>query len=312
MIAVGVVVATLVGQAVDARLPTPVVAGQQVQSHDRTVDRPPSVDQHEEVSSDGLFLHFLDVGQADATLIVHPEAAILIDAGHWRRTDLVDDLRRHGVDRLDLIIITHPHADHLGQFDQVMAAMDVAEVWWSGSVTTTATFARAVEALESSDAHYHEPRAGEHAVIGPVRIDVVNPPAGTDLADLHDAGLAVVVTYGNFSAVFTGDAEAPTEQRMAAGPLRQQLRAQVLQLGHHGSSTSTTPEFLAAVAPAVAIWSAAIDNDYGHPHQEVIARLEAAGIAVFGTADHGHLSVWTDGDRWTLRNASAELLGSHE
>jgi competence protein ComEC len=251
-----------------------------------------------------LEIHYLDVGQGDATLLLHDEVTVLIDTGRWQSSELVPLLRTRGVRTLDLVVITHPHADHLGQFDQVMDAFPVDEVWWSGSVTTSQTFERAVSALERSAAAYEEPRAGDRTGIGPLSLEVVNPPVGVELSDLHDAGLGLRVTFGEVRLLFTGDSEAATERRMAeASPER--IDADILQLGHHGSITSTTPAFLAAVDPAVAIYSAGVDNAYGHPAAEVIDRIRAADIDLYGTDEHGTVVVTTDGTSWSIGTESS-------
>jgi len=247
-----------------------------------------------------LEIHFLDVGQGDATLLVHPEVTVLIDTGRFDRRDVVGHLRERGVERIDLLVITHPHADHIGQFDLVMRSFTVEEVWWSGSTATSATFGRALAALEASDARYEEPRAGATTRIGPLTIDVLAPGRGDPLADLNNASIALRITFGSFSLVTTGDAEAPSEARMLSR-VKDRLPAQVLRLGHHGSSTSTTAAFLAAVGPEVAVYSAGLDNQYGHPHQEIVARLAAAGVALYGTAEHGTVTIVTDGTTYEIR-----------
>jgi competence protein ComEC len=246
-----------------------------------------------------LEVHFLDVGQADATLLRHDEVTVLIDTGHWQRSDVIDHLDDLGVEQLDLVVVTHPHADHVGQFDQVLETYDVDEVWWSGSETTTQTFERALDALEASDAAYEEPRAGDTTTLGPLEVEVVNPPEDVDLGDLHDANLAMRITFGELRLLFTGDAEAATEERMVeqAGGT---LAADVLQLGHHGSDTSTTPDLLDAVDPEVAVYSAGTDNTYGHPHAEVLDRLDAAGVTVHGTPEDGTVVVTSDGSSWSV------------
>ena len=254
-----------------------------------------------------LEVYFFDVGQADATLLLHDEVAILVDAGHWQRSDVVPHLEAVGVEALDLLVITHPHADHIGQFDQVMDAVDVAEVWWSGATTTTQTFERALDALERSDATYDEPRAGDATTVGPLAIDVVNPPEGVGLSDLHDSSLALRVTYGEVRLLFTGDAETATEARMVS-QAPDLLEADILQLGHHGSSTSTTAGLLAAVDPAVAVYSAGAGNQYGHPHNEVIARVQDAGIDLYGTDVYGTVLVTTDGESWTVTPDSTDAV----
>ena len=244
-------------------------------------------------------MHFLDVGQADATLVLHREARILIDTGDHRRDDVSAALRALDVDRLDLVIVSHPHADHLGQFDRVLGSVDVDEVWWSGSATTTRTFERALAALEASTADYQEPRTGDRAMVGPVLLEVLHPADGAPLGDLHDAMLVVRLTYGDVRFLFTGDAETPVEARMLRGPAG--VRADVLKVGHHGSRTSTSSAFLDAVAPSVAVYSAGAGNRYGHPHDEVVERIEGAGIALFGTDRVGTVVVSTDGRSLTVR-----------
>lgn len=246
-----------------------------------------------------LQVHFLDVGQGDATLLVHADATVLIDQGDWQRTDVIEHLDRYGVTSIDLMITTHPHADHIGQLDRIMDRFDVEEVWWSGAVHTTQTFERAVDALEASDAAYEEPRAGDTATIGPLTIDVVNPPGDASFDDLHDSGLAVRISFGKVSLLFTGDAEVATEALMVQRNAVL-LSADILQLGHHGSSTSTTQVFLDAVAPQMAIYSAGSGNTYGHPHTEVLDRLDAAAIPVYGTDVHGTITVTTDGTAFDL------------
>ncbi|MEY3019796.1 MAG: hypothetical protein RLZZ272_780 [Actinomycetota bacterium] len=261
---------------------------------DRTEPGPPAA------PPDGdLEVHFLDVGQGDAALVLHADARLLIDTGDYRGSEVVAALRGLGIDRLDLVIVSHPHADHIGQFDRVLSEIEVDEVWWSGSVTTTRTFERAVAALEASTAGYEEPRAGDRARFGPVDVEVLHPRRGASFGDLHDAMLVVRVTYGEVRFLFTGDAEGPVEARMLDAPTG--VGADVLKVGHHGSRTSTTPAFLAAVAPSVAVYSAGAGNRYGHPHDEVVTRIEAAGIELFGTDRVGTVVVSTDGRAITVR-----------
>ena len=247
-----------------------------------------------------LTIRVLDVGQGDAMLLTHPDVTLLIDTGRHDRSDVVPLLRRHGVERIDLVVITHPHADHIGQFDRVMQAFLVDEVWWSGSTSTSRTFERAVAALEASEARYEEPRAGVVTMIGPLGIEILHPAAGDSLRDLNDASIAMRITYGDFRIVTTGDAGRSAEARMVARS-RALLDADVLRLGHHGSSTSTTPDLLAAVAPSVAIYSASVDNRYGHPHAEVVERVRAAGVTLYGTATNGTVTIVTDGTTFEVR-----------
>ena len=246
-----------------------------------------------------LEIHFLDVGQADATLLRHEEAVMLIDTGDWRRTDTLAYLEQLGIDRIDVVAITHPHADHIGQFDHIMAAVDVDEVWWPGTTTTTQTFERALSALEASPASYAEPRAGDRTTLGPLTIDIIGPEPGTRLSDIHDDSLSMRVSFGDVSALFTGDAERSAEATMVAR-YPEMLKADIYQAGHHGSDTSTTASMLAAVDPAVTVISSGVGNSYGHPHASVLARLAEHGGEVYATAANGTVVVTTDGADFTV------------
>lgn len=243
-----------------------------------------------------LTVHVIDVGQGDAILFQGPDFAILVDSGRHDRDDVVPYLRSVGVERLDLLVGTHPHADHIGQFPQVLQAMPVTEVWLSGDAHATRTYERALDAILASDAGYHEPRAGEVFRFGSLLIEVLHPERLT--GELHDGSISLRLVYGEVAFLLTGDAETNAEMEMLARG--HDLRAQVLKLGHHGSRTSTSAPFLAAVAPKVAIYSAGLDNAYGHPHVEVLERLEAAGIPVYGTDQHGTIRVITDGSRYEI------------
>jgi competence protein ComEC len=237
-----------------------------------------------------LTVRFLDVGQGDATLLTTGDTTILVDVGRHDRSDVVDALRHHGVDDIDLVAVTHPHADHIGQLDQVIAAVGVGEVWMSGTTATTATYARAMDAVERGGVGYEEPRTGDMATFGSLGVEVLHPSGST--GDAHDDMLALRITHGSNSFLFTGDAEGPVESALTSTG---NVGATVYQVGHHGSATSTTAAFLADVNPQVAIYSAGAGNSYGHPHPDVLGRLRAAGVEVYGTDTHGTVTVTSDG-----------------
>lgn len=243
-----------------------------------------------------LNVYYFDVDQGDATLLLGPDFTILIDAGRHDRSEVVDLLRRAGVQAIDLFVLTHPHSDHIGQCDKVMDAFPVREVWMSGDIHTSRTFERCIDAILASDAYYYEPRAGEAFTIGSAHIEVVHPARVT--GDFNNGSVALRIRYGDIVFLFTGDAEADAEREMMARS--HDLQATILHLGHHGSRTSSTLAFLRAVNPEVAIYSAGPDNSYGHPHQEVVERVLSLGIALYGTDTHGTVTVWTDGRAYRL------------
>jgi competence protein ComEC len=243
-----------------------------------------------------LSVYFFDVGQGNATLLAGPDFTILVDAGRHDRSDVVPHLASVGVRKIDLLIGSHPHADHIGQFAPVLQRYPVTEVWMSGHQTNTRTFERAIDAVIAAGAGYHEPRSGEAFMVGSARVEVLNP---IDLnGDFHHGCVAIRVVYGQVAFMITGDMEVPMEQRILRSGMP--VRSQILQLGHHGSTTSTSVEFLRAVQPEVAIYSAGVGNTYGHPHQPVLDRVTQHGVRLFGTDRQGTIVVTTDGQRYDV------------
>ncbi len=244
-----------------------------------------------------LSVHVIDVDQGDATLLLHDEYAILVDAGpeNGRARAYLAEL---GVTHIDVAIATHAHADHIGGFEEIFTHKSVGELWYNGQPHTTATFDRFLDAIESSDTGYEEPLRGDRAELGALRLEVLHPdrPAADYDGPLHDLNMVVRLTYGDTAVLLPGDAEAAVERELVEA--FDELAAQLLRVGHHGSRTSTTTAFLEAVSPEIAIYSAGSDNPYGHPHDEVIARLERFGTDVYGTDIHGTIVAVSDGSRW--------------
>ncbi|MCH8549494.1 MAG: MBL fold metallo-hydrolase [Balneolaceae bacterium] len=256
-----------------------------------------------------LKLHFIDVGQGDATLIEGDGFNILVDAGRHDRNDVVPYLELAGIESIDLLVGTHPHADHIGQFPQVLEFASVDEVWMSGDLHTTITFENALDAIEASGASYREPRAGESKEFGDLKIDVLHPYELT--GDLNDGSVVLRLDYHDLSFLLTGDAERAAELEMTERS--GELRSEILKLGHHGSSSSTTQIFLDKVTPEIAVYSAAKDNSYGHPHSEVTDRLDEKGVRFYGTDQSGTILIETDGDEYRVStSANGEPLDEPE
>lgn len=245
-----------------------------------------------------LRVHFLDVEQAESILLQKDDLTLLIDAGDWRREDVVPLLQELNVKKIDLLILTHPHADHIGQAAQVLETFPVDQVWMSGSQHNTSLFEKLLDAIFASDAYYYEPRRGDSIQFGDLLLEVLNPAEVANdpdkTPDFHDEGLVIRVLYRQVAFLFTGDMETKTEKKLLtmAGLT---LQAQILNLGHHGSRTSSSFPFLEAVSPEAAVYSAARYNLYGHPHEEVINRLTILQVPVYGTGQHGTVTVVTDG-----------------
>jgi competence protein ComEC len=252
-----------------------------------------------------LQVFFFDVGQGDATLLAGPDFTVLVDAGRHDRNDVVAHLQAAGIEKIDLLIGTHPHADHIGQFPAVLRAFPVREVWMSGDQHTSRTFERAVDAILESGAGYHEPRAGEVLQLGSARIEVLNPSRLN--GDFHAGCIALRVVYGDIAFMLMGDTEVPQEHQIIQSGFH--VESQVLKLGHHGSSTSTSDAYVTAVRPSVAIYSAGAGNTYGHPHDLVLQRMQRFGIPVYGTDQHGTILISTDGKRFETQ--TSRRSGAH-
>lgn len=245
-------------------------------------------------------VHYIDVGQADATLIEYNQGdeafAVLIDTGDWSSTEVVSYLQAHNITDIDIVAITHPHADHIGQLDKIIRTFDVSEVWMNGETTNSQVFTSALAAIEDNNVDYYEPEVGDVFDIGPLEVAVLHPKSLS--GDTNNNSIAIRLQYGEISFLFTGDSEEEAESEMLSSGAN--LKADILQVGHHGSKTSTTDSFLKAVQPDIAIYSASVDNQYGHPHIETINRLEKSGVLVYGTDIHGTVIVETDGKTFSV------------
>jgi competence protein ComEC len=243
----------------------------------------------------GLKVHYIDVGQGDSTLLQFSDDGedftILIDAGNWNRNEVVNYLTSQHVKKIDIAIGTHPDADHIGQLDKVLNTFDVGEVWLSGNTSTSQTYQKLLSAIDANGVDYSEPRMGDKFDIGPLKIEVLFPKTITE--NDNEESISLKITYGEVRFIFTGDANTDAELKMVQSGI--DLQADILKLGHHGSSTSTHPNFLRAVHPSVAIYSAGLNNSYGHPTDEVVNLVQKAGIQLYGTDVHGTVIVSTDG-----------------
>lgn len=261
--------------------------------------------------SDSLTVHYLDVGQGSATLFHliddENEYVILYDVGDWQRNDIVSYLEQQNIKAIDLIIISHPHADHIGQLNKVLQRYEVDEIWMSGNTTASDIFQAAMEAILESDVDYVEPRAGEQYDIGPIELFILHPDTLT--GNLNEDSLSIHFTYGNISFLFTGDASKHEELQMLERTDR--IEAQILQLGHHGSNTSSDPKFIRAVNPEIAIYSAGEDNSYDHPHDEVIELLNQENIKVYGTDVDGTIIIETDGEQYDVTTTEKAMSNHH-
>ncbi|MBO1911008.1 MBL fold metallo-hydrolase, partial [Microvirga sp. 3-52] len=238
---------------------------------------------------------------ADATLLEFSDGTdsytMLIDTGNWNATDVVSYLHDEKIKSIDIIAITHPHADHIGQLDKIIDAFNVHEVWMNGQSAESDVFLRALDAIEVNGVDYYEPEVGEVFDVGPLEITILHPSSLT--GSTNNNSLSMRMTYGDVAFLFTGDAEVQAERDMLTSGAN--LNADILHVGHHGSNTSTTEDFLNAVNPEIAIYSAGNENQYEHPHEEVVTRLQAHQVLLYGTNTHGTVRVETDGATYSVQ-----------
>ncbi len=247
----------------------------------------------------------IDVGQGDSILISTSDGhAMLVDGGPADASGRVlEAIRKAGVERLDVLVSTHPHADHIGGLGGVLDAIPVGRVIDSGKVHTSKTYEGYLEKILAKDIPFALGRTGSSFSLGPAMVKILWPDE--KLSDnLNDCSIVVRVIYGKFSALLAGDIEAGAEQTLVRGKMLSP--AVVLKVAHNGSGASTTSAFLAVLRPAIAIISAGAGNSYGHPAASVLARLKASGAKVYRTDLDGAVSVKTDEESWQVETGQGD------
>ena len=240
-----------------------------------------------------LEVHFLDVGQGDATLIRCGEAAMLIDAGNnsWG-DDVRDYLEYQGIGDLDYVIGTHPDADHIGGLDVVMEAFDCGTVIMPDYEKDTQTYTDVTDVMEEKGYELTLPQVGTVYELGEAAFTIV-APNGEYGDNANDYSVGILLEHGENRFLLTGDAEEDSEADMLDNGI--DLSADVLKAAHHGSRTANTEAFLERVNPEYVVISCGEGNSYGHPHAEVLNRLREMGIGVFRTDEEGTVVATSDG-----------------
>jgi len=268
------------------------------------------------VTQGRLQIYALDVGQGDSALIITPEGkSVLIDAGPPQAADeVVAALRKRDVRTLDLAVATHPHADHIGGMRQVIENFGVKNFLDSGRRYPSKEYERMLLATDEKGIKLIVAKKGmKFDLDSGVEFEVLNPQGNDQWimevrrgGSVENANSVVLrLAYGNFSMLFTGDAETETEDLMMKSGVP--LHAQVLKVGHHGSRYAMSARFLEAVAPEAAVISCGADNRYGHPARQTLDRLQKAGVKVYHTDLNGDIAIVSDGNTFEIHPAKQSI-----
>jgi len=258
-------------------------------------------------------LHMIDVGQGDALALRTPRGRwIVVDAGRaWAggdagRSTVVPYLRSRGGEVV-AFVLSHPHMDHAGGAASVISAMHPSLYLDPGFPGASGSYLESLTAARRSGARWERIRPGESLSIDGVTLEFLAPDSAwtASLADANLASSVIRARYRNVTFLLTGDAEGPEEEWML-GHDSLALAATVLKVGHHGSITSTTPAFLRAVHPRLALISVGAGNSYGHPGMEVLRELAAAGVQTLRTDRFGTIVIRTDGVALSVQTEQRE------
>ena len=252
-----------------------------------------------------LVVTFIDVEQGDSILIAAPNGrTVLIDGGS-AGSGALPYLQNHGIKGIDIMIATHPDEDHIGGLVEILNAMQVKKVITDGESDTTTTYERFLDAIVNAKAKYEVAGRGDRIDLDNLHFLVLNP-AKLRAEDVNTNSLVLRMSYGKTTFVFMGDADTNAEQGILAAGLP--VQADILKVGHHGSCESSSPAFLDAVHPQVAIYSAGINNPYGHPCAGTISALNARGVFVYGTDTNGSVAVTVAADGYSITNSNGLIF----
>lgn len=298
----------------EQKLTTEVNTSQEVSNDEETSDSQnflpltESNQEEQEKSEDivvieNLKVHFIDVGQADSILITTGSSSMFIDAGNNDDSNLVVNyIKSQGISKLDYIIGTHPHEDHIGGLDAVINSFDIGKILMPKQPSTTKTFEDVLIAIKNKGLKVTSPKVGDIYDLGQAQWTILAPKQDS-YDEANDSSIVIRLVFGNNSFMLTGDAEELSEKEILDNSI--DLKSDVLKVGHHGSSGSTSDAFLEAVSPKYAVISVGEGNSYGHPHSETIDKLNKQNIEVLRTDQLGTIIFTSDGNELSYETTKA-------
>lgn len=252
-------------------------------------------------SNNNLKIHYIDVGQGDAILIQVNNKNLLIDAGpSTSQENLVSYLKDNKVKTLDYIIATHPHEDHIGGMANVISNFHIGKFYAPNIIHSSKAFENMIIELQKKKLKVniikrgigHDLDLGKNATLE------VFSPISNNYDNINNYSPIMKITYGSNSFLFTGDAEKEVEEELIKN--KDNIASNVLKLGHHGSSSSTSEIFFNLVSPNISVISLGIDNSYGHPNKKILELLNSKNTAIYRTDEDGSIVISSDGSNITI------------
>ena len=257
------------------------------------------------VDNSNLEIYFFDVGQADSILIKNNSDTILIDAGNNSDGDnLVNYIENEiGLSDIDIVVGTHPHEDHIGGSDDVIDNFDIGKIYMPDAITNSKTFEDVLDVIEKKNYSISVPIIDEVFELGNLKFKVIY--TGTDERDLNNTSIVLKMMFGNTSYLFMGDITKKVEKKI----LDSDISVDVIKIGHHGSSYSSSENFLNKVNPKYAIIQVGEGNSYKHPHQETLDSLNSRNIKIYRTDIDGTIKLISDGNNIEFKKLETSIDG---
>lgn len=259
----------------------------------------------DEIKQGDVRIHCIDVGNADCTLIQSPNGNVLIDAGeNDDQSTILQYLRKLDVSRLDYVVATHPHADHIGSMSKVLESFEIGEFIMPEMpekiMPTTEVYKKLLQTVSDKKINMKYAEAGRVIKLGDMTLKLLTPLDEYD--DINNMSVVVKLTYKSVTALFTGDAEHEVEEDMLKQYGASELKANILKVGHHGSYTSSSKAFIKAVGADYYYIPCGTGNSYGHPSKQTMSTLKQSGGIIFRADYDGTVVFLTDGEKVSVVN----------